>query len=122
MLEKELTERIIGALIEVHRIAGPGLLESAYKQCLCHELNLRGLRCQTEVDLPVVYKGVKLDCGYRIDMIVEDTVILEFKCVEKIMPVHKAQLLTYLRLSGKRIGLKNFHEAILIDGLVRMVL
>jgi GxxExxY protein len=123
MLEQELTENIIGALIEVHKHVGPGVLESAYEQCLCHELALRGLTFQRQVDLPVVYKGIKLDCGYRIDLIVEDKVIIELKSVEAILPVHKAQLLTYLKLSGKRIGLLvNFNVPKLIDGLVRMVL
>jgi GxxExxY protein len=123
MLEQELTESIIGALIEVHKHVGPGVLESAYEQCLCHELTLRGLSFQRQMDLPVVYKGIKLDCGYRIDLIVEDKVVIELKSVEAILPVHKAQLLTYLKLSGKRIGLLvNFNVPKLIDGLVRMVL
>jgi GxxExxY protein len=123
MIEEELTEKIIGALIEVHKVVGPGLLESAYEQCFCHELQLRGLSFRRQVDLPVRYKGILLDCGYRIDIIVEDLIVVELKCVEKIMPVHKAQLLTYLKLSGKKVGLLvNLNVAILKDGLVRMVL
>jgi len=123
LIGEELTEAIIGAAIEVHRVLGPGLLESAYEQCLCHELSLRGLSFRRQVDLPVRYKDIQLDCGYRIDLIVEDQVILELKTVEKLAPVHDAQLLTYLRLSGKRIGLLiNFHSAVLRNAVKRMVL
>ncbi len=124
LLEEELTERIIGAAIEVHRALGPGLLESAYEECLCREFDLRGIAFQRQVPLPIEYKGVKLDCGYRIDIIVEDSVILELKCVEHILPVHEAQLLTYLKLTAKRIGLIiNFNLATLVrGGLVRKVL
>jgi len=115
MLEQEhLTEAIIGAAIDVHRELGPGLLESAYEECLCHELHLRGLRFQRQVDLPVIYKGLKLDCGYKLDVVVDEQVIIELKSIEKILPIHHAQLLTYLRLSGKRIGLlMNFNVAVL---------
>ena len=121
--DEQLTEAIIGGAIEVHRELGPGLLESAYEECLCHELQLRGLAFQRQVDLPVVYKGIRLDCGYRADLVVEDRVVLELKTVEKIMPVHEAQLLTYLRLSAKRVGLLlNFNSAVLRDGIKRMVL
>jgi GxxExxY protein len=123
LIEEELTEKIIGAAIEVHRELGPGLLESAYAACLAHELTLRGLRFRTEVPLPVVYKGVRLDCGYRMDLIVEERVLLELKTAEKILPVHEAQLLTYLRLSGIKVGLLiNFHSPVLRNAIKRMVL
>jgi len=117
------TARIIGAAIEVHRALGPGLLESAYEECLCHELYLRGLAFQRQVDLPVPYKGLKLDCGYKMDVVVEDEVVLELKSIEKIVPVHEAQLLTYLKLSGKRVGLLiNFNVPLLTQGIIRRVL
>ncbi|HWE93624.1 MAG TPA: GxxExxY protein [Tepidisphaeraceae bacterium] len=120
---KALTQEIIGAAIEVHRVLGPGLLESAYRRCLCHELRLRGVEFQIEVALPVLYKGELLDCGYRIDLLVAQTVVIELKSVEKILPVHEAQLLTYLRLSGKRVGLLiNFNVPLLKDGIVRRAL
>jgi len=124
LLHEELTEKIIGAAIEVHRALGPGLLESAYEECVCRELDLRGLKFQRQVPLPVEYKGVKLDCGYRLDLIVEDEVILELKCIERVLSVHEAQLLTYLKLTGKRVGLiVNFNVATLIrGGIVRKVL
>ncbi|MEW6618737.1 MAG: GxxExxY protein [bacterium] len=122
MLEKELTEQIIGAAIEVHRYLGPGLLESAYEECLCHELHLSGLKFERQRPLPLEYKGIKLDCGYRIDIVVEEKVILEIKVVEDILPIHTAQLLTYLRLSGIKIGLiMNFNVPVLKDGLKRLV-
>ena len=95
----KVSNKIIGAAIEVHKTLGPGLLESVYEQCLCHELNLRGLSFERQKELPVVYKGLKLDCGYRLDIVVEDAIILELKSCEKIEPIHKAQLLTYLKLS-----------------------
>ena len=123
LLHDELTEQIIGAAIDVHRELGPGLLESAYEQCLCHELFLRGLRFQTQVAVPVVYKGIRLDCGYRLDVLVEDAVVLELKCVDHLLPVNTAQLLTYLKLSGRRVGLViNFNVDVLKRGLVRKVL
>jgi GxxExxY protein len=124
LLHEELTEKIIGAAIEIHRALGPGLLESAYEECLCRELNLRGLAFQRQVPLPVEYKGVKLDCGYRIDLVVEEAVVLELKCVEHTLPVHEAQLLTYLKLTGKRVGIIiNFNVATLVrGGIVRKVL
>src|SRR5690606_3946450 len=100
-----LTENVIGAAIEVHKRLGPGLLESAYQICMCNELQHRNLRFQTEMELPVEYRGVKLAVGYRVDMIVEEQLLLELKVVNRIEPVHKAQLLTYLRLSGRRRGL-----------------
>ena len=123
LIEESLTERIISAAIEVHRRVGPGLLESAYQACLCHELHLRGISFRTQVDLPVLYKGVRLDCGYRIDILVDETVVVEIKSVEKVAPVHEAQLLTYMRLGGHRVGLLiSFNVPVLKDGIVRRVL
>jgi GxxExxY protein len=123
LLEQELTETIIGAAIEVHRELGPGLLESAYEECFCHELHLRNLSFQRQVDLPVAYKGLKLDCGYRLDVVVENAVIVELKSIEQISPIHHAQLLTYLRLAEKKVGLLiNFNVAVLKNGIVRRVL
>src|SRR5438445_4462631 len=117
------TSPVIGAAIEVHRELGPGLMESAYEECLCHELHLRGLNFQRQVPLPVRYKGINLDCGYKLDMVVEDALILELKCVEQVLPVHEAQLLTYLKMTGKRVGLIiNFYVPILTRGIVRRVL
>ncbi|MFQ5582687.1 MAG: GxxExxY protein [Mariprofundaceae bacterium] len=118
-----LTENIIGAAIEVHRQLGPGLLESAYEQCLCHELKLRSIPFRRQVPLPVEYKGVRLDCGYRLDIIVEDCLIVELKTVETILPVHEAQLLTYMKLADIRKGLLlNFYAPVLKQGIKRMVL
>jgi GxxExxY protein len=123
LIYEELTRAIRGAAMEVHQAIGPGLLESTYEECLCHELNLCGLRFQRQVPLPVVYKNVNLDCGYRLDIVVEDKVILELKSVEEISPLHKAQLLTHLRLSSKKVGLLiNFNTPLLKDGITRMVL
>ena len=117
------TSPIIGAAIEVHRQLGPGLLESAYEECLCHELHLRGLEFRRQVDLPVMYKGLRLDCGYKLDLIVQNEVILELKSVEKLHPIHEAQLLTYLRLAEKRVGLLiNFNVLQLTQGIIRRVL
>lgn len=121
-LHADVTSAIIGAAIEVHRVLGPGLLESAYEECLCHELSATGLSFKRQTPLPVVYKGVRLDCGYRMDVVVEKAIILELKCVDHIPPVHEAQLLTYLRLSGLRVGLLlNFSSAVMRDGIVRRV-
>jgi len=123
LILEDLTQEIIGAAIEVHRELGTGLLESACEECLCHELHLRGLSFERQVTLPVQYKGLKLDCGYRLDIVVENAVILELKSVEKVLPVHEAQLLTYLKLTGKRVGLIiNFNVPVLKDGVVRKVL
>jgi len=117
------TEGIIGAAIEIHRALGPGLLESAYEQCLCHELKLRQIIFQRQVDLPVAYKGIKLDCGYRIDLLVNDEVIIEIKSVESLLPVHEAQLLTCMRLMNKNVGLLiNFNVAVLAKGILRRVI
>ena len=123
LIFEELTHEIRGAAMEVHRELGPGLLESAYEECLCHELHLRRLEFRRQVSLPVSYKGVNLDCGYRLDLVVADKVVLELKSVEQIMPLHKAQLLTYLRLSNKKVGLlMNFNTPVMKDGITRMVL
>jgi GxxExxY protein len=118
----QITEGIIGAAIEVHRFLGPGLLESAYTQCLCHELALRKLPFELEYPLPVVYKGLKLDCGYRLDLLVANAVVVEVKSVERFAPIHEAQLLTYLRVGGWQAGLLiNFNVSMLRDGIMRRV-
>ena len=123
LIHEELTHEILAAATDVHRALGPGLLESAYEECLCHEFSLRGLAFERQLPLPVVYKGVKLDCGYRLDLVVEDKVVLELKAVAEVSRLHKAQLLTYLRLSGKKVGfLINFNTPLLKDGVTRMVL
>ena len=120
---EDLTSEIIAAAIEVHRVLGPGLLESAYEACLCRELATRGLSFRLQSPLPVQYKGVQLDCGYRIDVIVDDLVVLELKCVSELTDLHKAQLLTYLKLSGKSVGLiLNFNVPLMKQGIRRMVL
>ena len=117
-----ITRRIIGAAIEVHKGLGPGLLESAYETCQAFELRQHGFKVEQQLPLPVVYKDVKLDCGYRLDLVVEDSVILEIKAVQELAPIHDAQLLSYLRLSGKSVGLIiNFHVHVLKDGLKRVV-
>ncbi len=119
----KLTEAVIGAAIEVHRALGPGLLESAYLVCLCHELELRGIPFERNRSLPVHYKGVDLECGYKIDILVAGVVVLELKAVEKLHPVHEAQLITYLRLGGWNLGLlMNFNVSVLKDGIRRRVL
>ena len=123
MTDNQLTHEIIGAAIEVHRVLGPGLLESAYEECLARELTLRNIKFERQKSLPVVYKDVKLDCGYRLDFLVEGRVVLELKAVESLAPIHEAIMLTYLRLSGCQIGLLiNFHTQILKDGIKRFVL
>ena len=121
LLHEGLAEQIIGAGIEVHRALGPGHLESAYEECLCHEFNSRGIPFRRQVPLPVLYKGVKLDCGYRTDIILDDAVLLELKCLEHILPVHEAQLLSYMKMANVRVGLLlNFHVATLVrEGIVR---
>jgi GxxExxY protein len=119
---EDITREIIAGAIEVHQVIGPGLLESAYEACLVSELGTRGLRIQRQVILPVVYKGLALDCGYRIDLVVDDCVVLELKCVCEITDLHKAQLLTYLRLSGHKVGLLlNFNVPLMKHGIHRMV-
>ena len=123
LVDEELTSAIIGAAIEVHKVLGPGLLESAYEQCLCYELSQRGFSVVRQVELPVRYKDVQLDVGYRVDIIVENRVVLELKVEKTITDLDRAQLLTYLKLSGKKVGLLlNFHVPALRDGIVRMVL
>jgi len=119
---QRLTESIIGAAIEVHRHLGPGLLESAYEECLCYELAQAGLKFERQIELPVLYKGLKLDCGYRLDLVIEGSVILELKTVDQLLPIHSAQLLTYLKLSGLTVGLLlNFNEPVLKKGIKRLV-
>jgi len=123
LLEEELTEAVIAAAIEVHRETGAGLLESSYERCLSHELKMRGIPFLRQVDLPIVYKGQRLDCGYRIDFLIDGKVIVELKSVEKLLPVHEAQLLTYMKLARIRVGLLiNFNVRLLKDGIVRRVL
>ena len=120
--EDNLTEGIIGCAIEVHKALGPGLLESAYEECLCFELAQNGYRLERQVPLPVVYKGITLDCGYKMDVVVDDFVVLELKTVEKILPIHEAQLLTYLKLYRRQLGLLlNFNVPVLKDGVKRLV-
>jgi GxxExxY protein len=109
--------------MEVHKSLGPGLLESAYQACLCHELELRKVTFQKQIEVPITYKGINLDCGYRVDLIVAGKVVVELKSVQEILPVHEAQLLTYLQLTGLRIGLLiNFNVAVLKNGIRRRVL
>ena len=118
-----LTSQIIGAAIEVHKALGPGLLESTYEECLCHELDLRQIHYERQKPFPVEYKGVKLDCGYRVDLLVEDQVIIELKSVDSLQPIHDAQLLTYLKLADLKVGLLiNFNVPVLKRGLRRLVL
>lgn len=115
------TREIIAAIIEVHRMLGPGLLESAYEECLCHELQLRSISHERQKPLPVRYKEYQLDCGYRLDIVVNGNVIIELKTVEKLLPIHEAQLLTYLRLSKIKTGLLvNFNTPLVKDGIKRM--
>jgi GxxExxY protein len=117
-----LTEQVIGLGIAIHRTLGPGLLESAYEECLFYELAHAKLVIARQVPLPVVYKDVRLDCGYRLDFVVEDRLIVEIKSVEKLLPIHEAQVLTYLRLSGRKTALLiNFNVALLKDGIRRFV-
>ncbi|MEQ1906620.1 MAG: GxxExxY protein [Pirellulaceae bacterium] len=120
---EDLSNRVIGCAIEVHRHLGPGLLESAYEQCLAHELSRNGIAFQLQHPLPVHYKDVRLDCGYRIDILVENQLIVELKSVEEIKGIHEAQLLTYMKLAGVKIGLlMNFNVTKLKDGIHRFVL
>ena len=114
----EMTKQIIGAAIEVHKELGPGLLESVYEACLVHELRAMGLSVQRQLDVPVVYKGERIDVGFRMDMLVEGQVVLELKAIEKVQPIHEAQLLTYLRLTNQKVGLIiNFNTKLLVDGI-----
>ncbi len=122
LYNEELTKSIIGAAIEVHKILGPGLLESAYRECLARELSLMNIPFEKELNLPILYKGVSLDCGYRMDFMIERSIVVELKAIDEILPVHKAQLLTYLKLTGMKTGLLiNFNVPILIKGITRMV-
>ena len=118
----DLTEEIIGCAIKVHRVLGPGLLESAYEVCLVHELRKAGLKAERQVALPVIYEGLRLDADYFIDILVEDTVVIELKSVEHILPIHEAQLLTYLKLANKKLGLLiNFNVTLLKNGIKRRI-
>ncbi len=119
----ELSNKVIGCALEVHKKLGPGLLESAYEKCLSFELANAGLRHEVQKDLPVEYKGMKLDCGYRTDIIIDSEIIIELKTVDGILPIHEAQLLTYMKLSGVKVGLLiNFNVCRLKDGIKRFVL
>jgi GxxExxY protein len=121
LLHRDLTQRIVNGAIAVHRELGPGLLEGAYRACLVHELGRAGLDVAVEVPVPIQYRGLRLDCGYRADVVVDDRVVLELKAVERLLPIHDAQLLTYLKLSGLRVGmLMNFNARTLKDGLRRL--
>ncbi|NJD51404.1 MAG: GxxExxY protein [Candidatus Methanoperedens sp.] len=118
----EISEKIIGAAIQVHRTLGPGLLESTYEACLKYELEKRGLKVLSQVGLPVIYDGIKIDLGYRLDLLIEDAVIIELKAVTTVTPLHEAQLLSYLKLSGKHLGLLiNFNVTLLKDGITRRI-
>ena len=118
-----LTHETIGAAIEVHRLLGPGLLESTFRECLCRELALRGIRFRRECPIPLEYKGIHLDCGYRMDLLVGELVVVEIKAVEQLIPVHESQLLTYLRVGGWKVGLLiNFNVVLLKDGIRRRIL
>lgn len=123
LLEKDLTDKIIGSAIEVHKVLGPGLLESAYQVCMEHESALRKIPFDRRVDLPLNYKGIDLDAGYEIDLIYDGRVIVELKAIEHVIPVHEAQLLTYMKLTGIRVGLLiNFNVPVLKNGIYRRVL
>lgn len=120
--EDELSNSIIGAAIEVHKIIGPGVLESAYEECLCYELGRKGMAFERQKSLPLFYKNINLDCGYRVDILVEKLVIIELKAIEKIEPIHEAQILTYLKLANLWLGLIiNFNVPVLKDGIRRIV-
>ena len=120
--EDEISNRILCAAIEVHRVLGPGLLESAYEECLCRELQLQNLAFDRQVELPVEYKGSRVECGYRMDLLVEKVVVLELKSVAKLDPIHQAQMMTYLKLSDKKLGLLlNFNVPLMKDGIKRVV-
>jgi GxxExxY protein len=121
-MENQISNKVILAAIEVHRNLGPGLLESAYEECICRELALNGICFERQLTLPVEYKGVALDCGYRLDLVVEKKVVLELKSVSRLEPIHDAQLLTYLKLSGLKLGLLlNFNATLMKDGIKRIV-
>jgi GxxExxY protein len=121
--EVDLSPRLIGLAIDVHRHLGPGLLESAYEECFCFELKQAGIAFRRQVALPIVYKNIRLDCGYRMDVVAGEEIVIEIKAIERILPLHEAQMLTYLRLSRLRVGLlMNFNSVVLKDGLKRFVL
>jgi GxxExxY protein len=123
VMQDPLTGQVIGCAIEVHRHLGPGLLESAYETCLARELRASGCDAQCQLEVPIHYRDVVLDCGYRIDLLVEDQLVVELKAVDKLLPIHEAQLLTYMKLSGMKTGLLiNFNVPILRDGIKRMKL
>ena len=119
----ELTGKIIGSGIEVHRALGPGLLESIYEECLCYELHQQGIKFERQKELPIHYKNVRLNSGYRIDLLVDNSLVIELKAVEYVLPVHKAQILSYMKLLNSKIGLlMNFNVPVLKDGITRFVL
>jgi GxxExxY protein len=119
----EITQQVIGCAIEVHRQLGPGLLESVYEKCLAYEMKQAGLAFETQIELPVKYKAVQIDCGFRVDLFVEKALIVEIKAVEVLIPIHEAQILTYMRMMGVKTGLLiNFNERLLKDGIRRFVL
>lgn len=119
----DISKNVIGAAIDVHKAMGPGLLESVYEECLCHELGLRNIQFIRQYEIPVKYKGVELDCRYRLDLLVEDKLVVELKSVEKLMPIHDAQLLSYLKLTRRTVGLLiNFNVPFLKQGVRRKVL
>jgi GxxExxY protein len=119
----KITGEVIGAAIEVHKVLGPGLLENVYEKCLCRELELRGVSHESQKDLPVKYKGMELDCGYRMDIVVSDKIIVELKACDSLLPVHDAQLLTYLKLTKTKLGLLiNFNVPLLKNGIKRLAL
>lgn len=121
--ENPLSKEIIGAAIEVHRQLGPGLLESAYESCLAHELTLRQIPFERQKPLPIVYKDTKLDVGYRLDLLVDDLVIVELKAIDKLLPIHEAQIITYLKLTNRKLGLLlNFNVRMMKNGIKRVVL
>jgi GxxExxY protein len=123
LLFEELTEKIIGLSIEIHKELGPGLLENVYKQCLIYEFEKADIKYKVEQQIPIIYKDVKINCCYKLDMIIEDKIIIELKSVEKLLPIHEAQILTYLKITKKRVGLLiNFNEKLLKDGIKRFIL
>ncbi len=123
LLHGDLTREVIGAAMEVHAILGPGLLESAYESCLAHELALRGIGVQRQVELPVQYKDARVDCGFRVDILAASEIVIELKAVERVLPIHIAQLMTYMKLAQKRVGLLiNFNVESLRDGITRRII
>jgi GxxExxY protein len=121
--ENEISGAIIGAAIEVHKHLGPGLLESAYEECLAHEMSLRGMPFERQKPLPVIYKGTQLDCGYRLDFLVEETVVVELKAIDKLLPIHQAQAITYLKLTRCKLALLlNFNVQLMRNGIKRVAL